>query len=43
MEYAIAMGSGGMIYISSLITFGSDIQNQMGGGIHRYTDRTEIA
>jgi hypothetical protein len=35
MKYAVLMGSGAMI--------GSGIQKLMGGGIHRHTDRKEIA
>jgi O-antigen ligase len=36
-KYGVQMGSGAMMYI------GSGIQNLMGGGIHRYTNRKEIA
>jgi hypothetical protein len=43
MNYAIEMGSGAMIYIPSLIKIGSGIQKLMGRGIHRPTDRMEIA
>jgi hypothetical protein len=32
MKYAVEMGSGAMIYISSFIKVGSAIQNLMGGG-----------
>jgi hypothetical protein len=37
MKYAVEMGSGGMMYISSFIKIGSGIQKLMGGGV--YTDR----
>jgi hypothetical protein len=42
MKYAIEMGSGAMIYIPGFIEFGSGIQ-ELVGGIHRHTDRMEIA
>jgi hypothetical protein len=42
MKYAVEMGSGAMVYISSFIKIGSGIQNLM-GGIHRHTDCMEIA
>jgi hypothetical protein len=32
MKYAVEMGSGAMIYISSFIKIGSGIQTLMGGG-----------
>jgi hypothetical protein len=42
MKYAVEIGSGAMIYIPGLINFGSRVQKLM-GGIHRHTDRKEIA
>jgi hypothetical protein len=42
MKYAVEMGSDAMIYIPSFIKIDSDIQNLI-GGIHRHTDRMEIA
>jgi hypothetical protein len=42
MKYAVEMGSGAIIYILSFIKIGSGIQKLI-GGIHRYTDNTEIA
>jgi hypothetical protein len=43
MKYAAEMGSGAMIYIPSFITIGSGIQKFIGRGVHRHTDRMEIA
>jgi hypothetical protein len=46
MKYAVEMGSGAMIYIPSFIKIGSGISKLMvgvGEGIHRHTDRMEIA
>jgi hypothetical protein len=44
MKYAVEIGSGVIIYsyIPSLIKTGSGIQKMI-GGIHRHTDRKEIA
>jgi hypothetical protein len=42
MKYAVETGSVATIYISSFIKIGSGIQ-QLIGGIHRHTDRMEIA
>jgi hypothetical protein len=42
MKYAIEMGSGTKIYITSFIKVGSGIQKLI-GGIHRHTGRLEIA
>jgi hypothetical protein len=42
MEYAVEMGSGAMIYIPSFVKIGSAIQ-KLTGGIHRHTDRKDIA
>jgi hypothetical protein len=41
MNYAVAMGSGAMIYIPSFIKIGSGIQKLL-RGIHRHTDSTVI-
>jgi hypothetical protein len=41
MKYAVEMGSGDMIYISSFIKIGSVIRNLI-RGIHRPTDSMEI-
>jgi hypothetical protein len=38
MKYAVEMGSGSMIYISSFVNTGSGIQKLIGG----YTDSMEI-
>jgi hypothetical protein len=35
MKYAIKMGSGAMIYISSFMKIGSGIQKLIGGGEHK--------
>jgi hypothetical protein len=37
------MDSAAMIQISVLIKIGSNIQKLIGWGMHRYTDRMEIA
>jgi hypothetical protein len=42
MKYAAEMGSGAMIHFPGVIKIGSGIQNLI-GGIHRSTDRLEIA
>jgi hypothetical protein len=42
MKYAAEMGSGGMIYIPSLIKISLDIQKLV-EGIHRHTDSMVIA
>jgi hypothetical protein len=42
VTYAVEMGSGAMINISSLINIESGIQKLI-GGIHRYTDSMVIA
>jgi hypothetical protein len=42
MKYAIDIDSGAMIYIPSFIKTCSGIQKLM-GGIHRHTDRMQIA
>jgi hypothetical protein len=41
MKYAVEMGSGAMIYITSFIKVGSDIQKLI-GDTHRHTDSIEI-
>jgi hypothetical protein len=43
MKYAVQIGSGVMIYIPGFVKTASGIQKLIGGGIHRYTDRMEIA
>jgi hypothetical protein len=43
MKYAFEMGSGAVIYIPSLMKFGSGIRKLIGGGIHRHTDSMVIA
>jgi hypothetical protein len=42
MKYAVEMGSGAVIYITSLIKISSGIQKLL-GEIQRHTDRMEIA
>jgi hypothetical protein len=43
MKYAIEMGSGAIIYISSFIKIGSDIQTSMGGRKHiRHRQRGDL-
>jgi hypothetical protein len=42
MKYAVEMGSSAMIYASSFIKIGSDIQKLI-GGIHRHTDSMVIS
>jgi hypothetical protein len=42
IKYAVEMDSGFMIYIPGFIKIGSGIQELI-GGIHRDTDRVEIA
>jgi hypothetical protein len=42
MNYAVEMGSGGMIYIPSFMKIGSGIQKLIEWN-HRHTDRIEIA
>jgi hypothetical protein len=42
MKYAAEMGLVAMMYIPSFIKIGSGIQ-KLTGGIHRHTDRLEIA
>jgi hypothetical protein len=42
MKYAVEMGSGAMIYISSFIKIGSGVLKLI-GGIHRHTDSMKIA
>jgi hypothetical protein len=42
MKYAAEMGSDVTIYIPSFMKTGSDIRKLV-GGIHRHTDRMEIA
>jgi hypothetical protein len=41
MKYAFKMGSGAVIYISSLIKIDSGIQKLI-GGIHRHTEKMEV-
>jgi hypothetical protein len=44
VKYAVEMSSGPMIYIPRFIKTGSGIQKLIGGGgLHRHTDRVEIA
>jgi hypothetical protein len=43
MKYAIDMGSGAMVYISSFIKTGSATQKFTGGGVLRHTDSMVIA
>jgi hypothetical protein len=46
MQYAVEMGSGAMIHIPSFIKIGSCTQKLIfwgRGGLHRHTDRKEIA
>jgi hypothetical protein len=38
MNYAVKMGSGGLIHIPSFIKIGSAVQKLMGGGIHIHTE-----
>jgi hypothetical protein len=42
MKYGVKMGSVAIIYIPSFIKTGSGIQKLV-GGIHRHTDKMEIA
>jgi hypothetical protein len=42
MRYAVETGSGAVIYIPSFVKIGSGIQKLI-GGIHRHTDRMEVA
>jgi hypothetical protein len=42
MKYASEIGSYAMIHMPSFMKFGSGIQKLI-GGIHRHTDRMEIA
>jgi hypothetical protein len=42
MKHAVEMSSGAMIYISSFIKTSSSIHKLI-GGLHRHTDRMEIA
>jgi hypothetical protein len=42
MKYAVEMGSVAMIYIPSFIKIGPGMQKMI-GGIHKHTDRMEIA
>jgi hypothetical protein len=42
MKYTVELGSGAMIYITSLTKFGLAIQKMI-GGIQRYTDSMDIA
>jgi hypothetical protein len=43
MKYAVEKESGAMIYVPSFIKIGSNIRKLMGGGVHRHTERMEIA
>jgi hypothetical protein len=43
MRYAVEIGSGAMIYISSFIKIGLDIQKLMGGRIHGYIESMVIS
>jgi hypothetical protein len=42
MKYSVEVGSGAMIYISSFIKIGSDIQKLI-RGIPRRTDKMQLA
>jgi hypothetical protein len=42
MKYAVEMGSGSMVYVSSFLKTDSDIQKSI-GGIHRHTDSMIIS
>ena len=42
MKYVVEMSSNAMMYIQSFIKIGSGIHKLI-GGIHRHTDRKEIA
>jgi hypothetical protein len=44
MKYAVEMGLGAVIYMSSFIKTGSSIQKLIpGGSIHKQTDTVQIA
>jgi hypothetical protein len=43
MKEAAVMGSVAMVFIPSFVNTGSGIQKLTGGGIHRHTDKMEIA
>jgi hypothetical protein len=42
MNNIFEMGSGAMIYITSFLKTGSDIQKLIGSGNHEHTDNMEV-